>query len=206
MASKHWDKDPIDLLLGALRKYTKSHATGFVVAALDPPRLWHIAEEAVYERTDRGEAWEGDKEPYDAFKQLYDPWPGTCDVDFRLMSSMQGLTSGPHAQHPSVGGHAIHIQTTAHGFQYAPDGSSTFEPTSGNDIFFSEQHVAGYGTTPGAFAVFIPGRQHQLLFLDQQPWEPVEIKATTMRQLVAEAFTQYKQEIAAAQDQFGSEE
>ncbi|WP_143548815.1 hypothetical protein [Rhodococcus sp. ACPA1] len=58
-AAKHWHKGPAEDVLEALKNYTTSNDNGFVVAALSPARLWKVANGVVYERTARGETWEG---------------------------------------------------------------------------------------------------------------------------------------------------
>ncbi|PBC47208.1 hypothetical protein CJ177_43630 [Rhodococcus sp. ACPA1] len=131
--------------------------------------------------------------------ELYAEWPDTCPVDLRLLSSMQALTDGPWStQHPSVGGHVLHVQTVDNEFRYVPNGSATFEPTPGNGIFFTQHFATGIGTTPGAFAAFIKGRRHQPLFVHGKPWEPVPVQAETMEELISAAAELHRQELAAA--------
>lgn len=186
-AARYWDES-LDTLFDALQQYTADRDVGFIIAALNPARLWHIARGVTYQRTVRGEAWEGDSEAYKGFQELYDGWEGVSgDVDFRLMSSMQRLTSPFFAQHASVGGHAIRIATGPQGFCYVPDPTATLTSPVDNNMFFKLRYAVGCGETPGAFGCFVDGCRNQILFRDKRPWEPITVEAPTIETLVERA-------------------
>ncbi|UUE28490.1 hypothetical protein LRQ08_31640 (plasmid) [Rhodococcus qingshengii] len=200
VTARHWKDQPIEEVLQALSRYTRSHNNGFVVAALNPPRLWQIANGTVYERTTPGVAWEGDPDPHMTFEARYAECPESIDVDFRLMSSMQAITDGPWSNsQSSVGGHTVHVHTVNNRFEYLPNASSVFAPTPGNGNFFTHRYATGTGAAPGAFAIFIEGRREQLLFKYGEPWAPVRVRAETMEELIEAAASEHSQEICAAE-------
>ncbi|MFF0501347.1 hypothetical protein ACFYU5_33470 [Nocardia aobensis] len=188
-----------DELLGFLRNYSATIDTGFVVCALAPARLWRVCDGIVYERTDHREAHEGDREPHEIFTDLYNDWSDEVDVPFRLVSSMHGITDGLWKRNDlSAGGHTVHL-TTVHGdFRYFQYDTIVLEPTPGNDPLFRQQFVTGHGSTPGAFAIFIPQRRHQILFAHQRPWEAIQVEAETIGDLMLVAYELHGQYLKIA--------
>ncbi|WP_280188175.1 MULTISPECIES: hypothetical protein [Nocardia] len=186
-ASYAWN-GPIDELLQSLKSYSGKRNTGFVVCALDPARLWRVSDGIVYERTNHREAHEGDREPHEIFMDLYNDWSDEIDAPFRMVSSMHGITDGPWKRNDlSAGGHAVHL-TTVHGeFRYLQFDTTVLEHTPGNDPLFRQRFATGHGSTPGAFAIFIPQRHHQILFAHQRPWEAMQVEAETIDDLISAA-------------------
>lgn len=201
-AAEHWD-EPLETLCDALQKYTTGRNTGYVIAALNPARLWHIADGTTFQRTARGDAWEGEPAAYKEFQELYDAWEGIegvkDDVDFRLMSSMQRLTSPFFAQHATVGGHTIRIATGPQGFCYVPDPTATLNSSLDSRMFFKLRYAVGFDATPGAFGCFVEGCRNQILFRHKLPWNPISVEASTIEALVEQGAS-YGQFLQASPD------
>ncbi len=198
----HRDDEP-DALLAHLVSVTSA---GFVVAALNPVRLWSIGDGEVDERTPVGRAWSGDRAAYDVFREAWDKWPDGTDVPFLLTSSMQFLTSfGPVS---SVGGFTLTAANHGDGFRFQPwsnfvgpsylqlgavevSGEGTTLRMSvppGGDSTTHQVHVMpGEDPTRGALAILIPQTGIGLLFRHQRPSEPLKLEASTPQELVAAA-------------------
>ncbi|WP_280494324.1 hypothetical protein [Nocardia farcinica] len=196
--SQYWNLS-IDELLSFLCNYSATSDTGFVVCALAPARLWRVSDGIVYERTEHREAHEGDDEPHEIFADLYSEWPDDIAAPFRLISSMHGITDGPWKRNDlSAGGHAVHLTTVQGEFQYLQFDTTVLEPTPGNGPLFRQHFATGHESTPGAFAIFIPQRQHQILFAHQRPWEPIRLKAETIDDLISVAYDLHGQYLKLA--------
>jgi hypothetical protein len=159
----------------------------FVVAALKPARLWMVDGGEVAERTDVGRAWVGDPAAYNTFQARYHDWPGNTDGPFRLMSSLQWLTSFNTAG--SVGGYTIRASgTPGGGFLFVPDVAVMF-PVAELFVF------AGRGQTRGAVGLLHPHAGEGWLFRHESPDESVSIPSSTPEEFVRIAQEQHGQEV-----------
>lgn len=189
---------PVDDVLHHLSGEDESR---FVVAALDPPRLWRVHGPTVQER---GEVrtWVGDPAAYEVFQARMGDFDD-AELSFRLMTSMQWLTSfSPVA---SVGGIMHMLVTGADGFQFAPNVSTVgpdrmevaaaahadgvtrmrFEVPDGVDPSGHSYFVIpGTDPTRGAVAMFIPQTGRGLVFPHDRPWQAIVVPAQTLGELV----------------------
>jgi len=114
--------EPVDDLL---RQLEEDPVAGFVVAALEPSRLWEVRDGATYARTTLGIAWDGvtSRQFKETFRPDFeDQWAKTDaarDVAFRLMATMQGIST--FQKLPTVGGSVIRVGSGAEGFTFVPD-------------------------------------------------------------------------------------
>ncbi|MFD3748000.1 hypothetical protein [Nocardia sp. NPDC058633] len=202
-----WDK-PIEVMVDALCQYSEESrrrsetnlGAAFLVCALNPLSIWRIENGVAYNRSSRPDlAWVGDNEPFEMFEDLYNEWPNHFSVEFRLLSSMQGIVTGPFASaKSSVGGHAVHVTTVDGRFQYLGNQEAVFAPTPGNGHFFHQRLAIGASSTPGALGCFIEGRRRQALFRHQKPWEPIWIDGETVEQMINAAASEFDQYLKAA--------
>ena len=65
-------KDPVENLLDHLATMTSA---GFVVAALQPARLWSVGGGEIDDRTSVRRGWSGGQHAYDIFRASWDRWP-----------------------------------------------------------------------------------------------------------------------------------
>ena len=116
-------EEPVNDLLEQLKEDPKA---GFVVAALEPARLWEVYGGSIYLRTTVGLAWDGvtAREFTDTFRTDFEhQWAKTDaadDVAFRLMATLQGVTT--FGKLPTVGGPVVRVGSDAGGFSFVPDG------------------------------------------------------------------------------------
>ena len=191
----------VEELLGYLGDI--EHAA-FVVAALDPLRLWQVADGEVEDRAEVGRARAGDHRAYELFQaRSLDPGMREANPCFRLLSSMQFLTTFDPV--PSVGGIALKARSTAAGFTFSPGFTRVFPPgmqlesltmrdgkmlltfalPDGVDpTTYRVIVVPGATPTPGALALLIPETGKGLVYRQDRPWEPDVIAAASVEQLV----------------------
>jgi hypothetical protein len=164
--------DSVESVLGRLATMTSA---GFVVAALQPTRLWSIGGGQVDERTSVRRGWSGDRHAYDIFRTSWNKWPAGTDVPFLLSSSMQFLTSfDPVA---SVGGFTLTADTQVDGFRFQPWVTA---------VAVSHQiHVLpGEDPTRGTLGLLIPQTGVGLVFRHRRPWRAERIQASSPRSLI----------------------
>ena len=173
--------EPVDAILDQLQE---DPAAGFVVAALEPARLWEVFEGQIRKRTDQQLAWDGDREAYDIFKRRFETdWMKTAwagDIPFRVMTAMQTLTSFRPV--PTVGGITIRIGTDDDGFNFIADrGQVLFGPAW---LMF-----IGDGPTRGALGILDSSSNLGQLFRHEAPDEPITVRVATADDFVAAAFS-----------------
>jgi hypothetical protein len=185
-------------------------AASFVVAALDPLSLWVVADGHTEDRTSVGRAWAGDIAAFELFQaRSLDPGMSDADPCFKLMSSMQWLTSFNPVK--SVGGTTIRLTSRADGFHFSPMfarigphymevESATF--TNGNlkvtyvvpggvdGSTYQIIVVPGGDPTPGALGLLIPETGRGLVFSQERPWESDVVAASTVQELAGTALAE----------------
>jgi hypothetical protein len=179
----------------------------FVVAALDPPRLWTVADGRAEDRTAVGRAWAGDIEAFNLFQaRSLDPGMTDAEPCFKLMSSMQWLTSFNPVK--SVGGTTVRLTSQADGFHFSPMftrigphymevESATFAngilrvtyvvPDGVDGSTYQIIVVPGGDPTPAAVGLLIPETGRGLVFSPERPWESRVVAATTVQELAVAA-------------------
>ncbi|MCP2264631.1 hypothetical protein ACFQHV_15775 [Promicromonospora thailandica] len=201
----------VDEMLERLR--LERHAE-FVIAALDPARLWMVRDGNVEPRTGGIRAWCGDGDAYSEFQEKYHQWGEGQEVPFLLMSSEQGLTSFDSVS--TVGGYTIRASgTPTEGFLFPPDRMAlmpemqvtsarfehgnlklTLEVPPGGDPTVSELIVfAGRGRTRGAIGLLHPLANAGRLFRHEHPYESVTVPASTPDEFVRIALEDHGQEV-----------
>lgn len=168
-----------------------SHA-GFVVAALDPPRLLRVAGGTTEDLTAIGRAWDGDDTANNHYQgRFLSEWENVdVTIPFRQMTAMQALTTWNSV--PTVGGHTVRVDGGPEGFHFLPDYQINVG-TGETTVFF-----AGTGATPGAFGLFYAHRGVGGLFRHEEPDEAVEILASSTAEFIRLARTQHRQDVTAA--------
>lgn len=161
--------EPVDVILEQLKE---DPVAGFVVAALKPARLWEVRGGTAYERTPHQMAWDGDPAAHNEFNRRFtNEWANTSaadDVPFRVMASMQALTTFRPVS--TVGGITLRVGTTEHGFRFVPD--------RGLVIGGPEWLVlVGDDPTPGALGILDVQLELGQLFRHESPDEPLTIRA-----------------------------
>lgn len=197
---------PVEALLDLL---ARTPSAAFVVAALDPARLWMVADGDVDDRTEIRRAWAGDQSAYEMFQQRALEWPDGTETPFILLSSMQWLTSFNPV--PSVGGYTLRAGSGDGRFGFLADQAwvgpwltELVQPVDSQSVVLSvppggdssTHHVLllpGTGATTGALGIFIPETAVGLLFTHDRPWEAVRVDATDSRRFIESAFLSHKQ-------------
>jgi hypothetical protein len=180
--------EPVEDLIVALCDDTRA---AFVVAALEPARLWTVAEGRAVERSEIGVAWEGDEEAYADFRARYETeWakPPRPPVPFRMMTALQHLTSFRKVL--SVGGFTIRAHgDPENGFQFI--GDKTFVLGGA-----SLSVMVGQAETPGAIGMYDQSRGLGLLFRHESPDTAVQIVASNNREFGEVARDAFGQDLA----------
>lgn len=179
---------PLDELLASLREDT---CAGFIVAAPNPPRLWSVYDGMVYQRTNRGIAWDGDEDAYKIFADRFaTDWIGTTcesDIGFRVMTSMQALTSFPRVA--TVGGLSLRAASDANGFHFVADRTTVF-------LGPSWYVMPGEDPTRGALGVFMQTSGIGRLYTHQDPDAAILIAASFPAEFITEAQRTHGQVLA----------
>lgn len=161
--------EPVDVILEQL---SEDPVAGFVVAALEPARLWEVRGGTAYDRTEYRMAWDGDPEAHDQFNRRFaNEWAKTSaahDIPFRVMTAMQALTSFRPAS--TVGGITLRVGTTVRGFRFIPDRGLV---VGGSEWLI----LVGSDGTPGAIGIFDVRRGLGQLFRHESPDEPITVRA-----------------------------
>lgn len=189
----------------------------FVVAALDPARLWMVINGETSERTGIARAWAGDISAFEFFQQKFHEWPGGVDTPFRLLSSMQWLTS--FGVVPSVGGYSLRVAAHHDGFRFVADFTwvgpwlleSALEPSAegltlrasvppdGDETTHQLLVVPGDEPTRGALGLLLPEAGVGLLFPHEQPWRAERITVSSAGDFVRAALVDHRQQLARTQ-------
>ena len=191
-------------------------STGYVVATLNPARLWNVDQGYIEERTAIRRAWSGDQSAYDHFRSRWAEWPEGTDVPFLLTSSMQSLTSFDPVS--SVGGITLSASSQEDGFHFDPgftfvgppylqlDGVTSIDDTvtlrasvpEGGDLTTHRVFVLpGADPTRSALGILIPESGTGLLFRHSRPWEPTSVDTTSSATLVERAAELHQQNLIA---------
>ena len=199
----------IDDLLAHLVSQTSA---SFVVAALKPARLWMVSDGRVDERTTEvHRAWAGDRTAFNHFQARFHDWPDDTDVPFRLLSSMQWLTSFEAVE--SVGGYSVRVATVDGGFEFVADWSfvgpwmleaamsvsdsgaslRATVPAGGDATTHRIVLLPGADPTRGALGLLIPEASVGLIFPHEQPWEPLRVASTSPGELAGLAWERHQQ-------------
>ncbi|MFW6866418.1 hypothetical protein ACOACQ_03455 [Nocardioides sp. CPCC 206347] len=179
----------------------------FVVAAISPARLWNVGGGHIDGPREAGRVWAGDLAAFEVFQtRMGDRGPDALGLSFRMMSSMQFLTS--FGVVPSVGGITMRVEGTQEGFFFIGDymkvGPNRMEVTSvevtdgdmtmmmsvpegGDPAGYDFNIIPGTDPTRGAVALFIPQTGKGLVFSQDRPWEAVPMPARTAEELAAAA-------------------
>lgn len=194
--------------------HAEQEDVGFVVAALNPARLWMVHDGEVEPRASGVRAWAGDQGAYGQFQENFHEWDDGRSLQFRLMSSMQRLTSLD--QRPSVGGYTIQASgESAEGFLFDPVPmvrmpevrvtggriehgrvSLTLEVPPGGDTTTSELIAfVGRGETRGAIGLLHPLAGAGRLFRHESPYESATISTSTPEEFVRIAREEHGQEL-----------
>lgn len=163
--------EPIDVILEQLKE---DPVAGFVVAALDPARLWGVRGGAAYDRTPHRMAWDGDPEAHKEFDRHFTKdWAKMSvanDIPFRVMTAMQALTSFRLVS--TVEGITLRVGTTDRGFRFTPDRGRVL---GGPEWLI----LVGSDATPGAIGILDVSLGLGQLFRHEAPDEPVRVRATS---------------------------
>lgn len=210
-----WRGHPVERILASAEALAANGAS-FVVAALDPaPQLWRVADAVAESRQAVGRAWVGDQDAYAIFQQKYHEWSDDVEASFRLLSSMQFLTSFDVA--PSVGGYVTRIGTSTEGFRFVADRSTILPwrmvsqvaldrgsmrvkfsvPPGGDPNSYSMLMAVGRQPTIGALAYLIPEARSALLFRADTPWDPVRLDVCSMNELTDRAGAEHGQTLSS---------
>lgn len=209
---------PVEEVLAGLAAYANA---AFIVASLAPPRLWLVADGEVEERTAIGRAWAGDQGAYSTFQQKYDEWTHEMGVPFRLMSSMQFLTTFDTSS--TVGGYTVRaVGSASRGFRFVADQmlrGPWFMQVTDVRLEYHEDHrhmhqvmtaqvpdgydptpssaflLPGRGRTPGALGLIVPESGVGILFTHDDPAEGIHFKASNVQEFTCTALTEYGQEL-----------
>ena len=169
--------EPIDVILEQLKE---DPVAGFVVAELDPARLWEVRGGAAYDRTAHQMAWDGDPEAHDKFNRRFtNEWvntPFANDVPFRVMTAMQALTSFRPVS--TVGGITLRVGTTDRGFRFIPDRGLVL---GGPEWLI----LVGSDATPGAIGILDVSLGLGQLFRHESPDDSTTVRATSPRDFVS---------------------
>ena len=169
--------EPVDVVLDQLKD---DPVAGFVVAALEPARLWEVRGGAAYDRTAHGIAWDGDPKAHDEFRRRYtNEWAKTSaanDVPFRVMTAMQALTSFRLVS--TVGGITLRVGTTDRGFRFIPDRGFVL---GGPEWLI----LVGSDPTPGAIGILDVRLRLGQLFRHEAPDDPVTLRVANPRDFVS---------------------
>lgn len=190
----------------------------FVVAELSPAALWQVVDGTVEERTSGKRAWAGSLDAYNIFQARFHDTEHGDDGPFRLLSSMQALTSFDPVK--SVGGIALLATSTNEGFFFV-GGASMIGPhflqiesvrVEGTNVtvraavppgvdptMYQTFVLPGVEPTRGAVAFLIPQTGRGVLFRESRPWEGVWIPATTTTELAAVALADHGEAITATE-------
>lgn len=169
---------PVEQLLEELRQ---DRAAGFVVASLGPPALWEVRDGGVHPRTSHGVAWDGvNQDAYRAdfrarFESEWSKTPLAQDVGFRLMATMQALTS--FGLVPTVGGETVRVGADDDGFRFVAD--------SGWIVGVRKWFIfSGRGLTRGASGILDVTQGRGRLYRHEHPDEAVVLLAETPEMFV----------------------
>lgn len=201
---------------GLLAHLAANPSAGFVVATLNPARLWSIEGGEVDERTSVRRAWSGDREAYDVFRTSWEQWPEGTEVPFLLSSSMQRLTSfDPVA---TVGGFTLTASTYDDGFRFQPwitfVGPSHLQlgaiaiasdnltaqasvPPGGDATTHQVFVMPGQDPTRGALGLLIPETGIGLLFPHERPSTSTKIEANSSATMADLASSRHGQTLIA---------
>lgn len=158
---------------------------GFIVASLNPARIWKVAAGLVVEHTSRGHAWEGDQASYeDEYSPHFNGDFVGDSVPFRQMTSMQWVTSFKRS--PVVGGMALRVVSTPDGFRFLADQQSIIGGKA-------SVLLAGESPTPGALGIYYPQHRVGGLFRQEAPHLAVEVRARTVEEFRSRAHDEHGQ-------------
>lgn len=165
-----------------------SHAR-YVIASLDPCKLWVAGGGKLEDRTSIGRAMDGDPYAVELFQRRYNTdWLDASEaasIPFRLMTAMQYLTSfGPVS---SVGGFTLRATGgPGDGFSFIPDRMISI-PGSELIVF------VGAGDTRGAVGMLDPQKGAGPLFTHESPDTAVWIEAASAAEFVRRARELHRQ-------------
>ncbi|WP_433952802.1 hypothetical protein [Curtobacterium flaccumfaciens] len=191
----HRDSDVADLL----DHLTTLPQNGFVVAALQPPRLVWVGDGKVEERSSPPRAWDGDSAGHERFRSLELDWGDGVSLGFKLMSSMDSLVQW--GQVASVGGFSLAVTgSDQSGFRFVPREftvfpdlrdatltvddekamsiSASFDASAGSSVF-QARIVPGSRSTPGALGIWVPGAETGLVFAEDSPHVRIKLEASS---------------------------
>lgn len=188
----------------------------FVLAALNPPALWQVVGGKVDERTSGRRAWAGRLDAYNIFQsKFHNPGHGE-DQAFRLLSSMQALTSFDPIE--SVGGLTLMATSTDDGFRFVPGAAligphfvqietiriegdrvtlRAVVPPGVDPTMYQTFVLPGAEPTRGALAFLLPQTGRGVLFRESRPWEAVWVPASTTTDLAAAALAEHGETVIA---------
>lgn len=169
--------EPVEVIMEQLKD---DPIAGFVVAALEPARLWEVRGGAAYDRTAHGTAWDGDPKAHEEYRRRFaTEWAKTSaanDVPFRVMTAMQALTSFRPIS--TVGGITLRIGTTDRGFRFIPDRGFVL---GGSEWLI----LVGSAASPGAIVILDIHLGLGQLFPHELPGDPITISATSPEDFVS---------------------
>lgn len=172
--------EPVEVILEELKD---DPIAGFVVAALEPARLWEVRGGAAYDRTAHETAWDGDPKAHDEYRTRFaNEWAKTSaanDVPFRVMTAMQALTSFRPVS--TVGGITLRVGTTDRGFRFVPDRACVL---GGPEWLV----LVGNAATRGAVGILDIQLGLGQLFTHESPDDPITIRATSPDDFVSIAW------------------
>jgi len=195
--------DAVDLL----ERLQEFNEVDFVVAALNPTRLWKVADGQIEDRLSPRRAWAGDGDSYKVFRELETrAYPAEFDRQQRLLASMQTLV---HNIRPdTVGGYVIHLTTRPSGFRFVP-APATIAPSHllgdrrrdaggnlhvrivfppGLDPTMTElMQLVGKDPTRGALALYVPQARTAWLFTQNRPWEAITLRGDSSTEIIRAA-------------------
>jgi hypothetical protein len=195
---------PIESVLAHLES---EDANEFVVAALNPTRLWEVKYGSTDDRTTvprRG--WAGDRLAWDTFRVSFDGHGmANFDLDFRLMAAMQTLTSFDPVE--SAGGLTLKVSSRSGEFLFeamyeqvmppmdvtaldvaADSGRMTISVPPGGDTTTHQVIVIPGGEpTCGAVGFLIPETTRGLFFPEDRPWDATILSATSVQEMASRA-------------------
>jgi hypothetical protein len=194
--------DPVDDVLGILQEFDD---VDFLAAHLSPggPRLWRATRGALTEFTNEGRTWVGDQPAYETYLRLYAGFPAAAAVDWRMLSSMQGLVNVYRST--GVGGFILRVATGPAGFCFVPapaqvlggnpaglgqtDAFAVLAGLPASHSGYQIQPAVGRPPTAGALGFVIPQVRRGWLFPHDEPWSSKELQVDSAQELVVAAAT-----------------
>lgn len=168
--------EPTDDVLKALRSDDRCD---YVVASLDPIRIWRVRHGEAEECDLAHRTFVGDRAAFGRFQDLCAGWIPADSQAVKMRAAMDQLVS-PFGGLPSVGGFATAVTSRGGKFRFLPK-----EFYIAGDSLFDGYHglqLPGADTTPGANAIYIPRARAGRVFPHEDPSAGLKITAATVEE------------------------